>query len=291
MILSMTGFGRASQEWNGKTITIEIRSLNSKSTDVKVRVPQRYREVELKIRKIILKTALRGKIEINIDCTYNNGGEEYSINKSLFRTYFNELKDLQDELGFAEGDYVTGILRIQGVVDVPKHGITDDEWNVIEENLKAALKQLNSYRASEGKAMEGDFKQRVENIASLLDKVTPFEEERTEKIKTRIKQHLEAGVGKENVDQNRFEQELIYYLEKLDINEEKVRLKQHCQYFLEQISNETQQTGRTLTFIGQEMGREINTLGSKAHSSDIQHLVVKMKDELEKIKEQAANIL
>ncbi len=291
MILSMTGFGRASQQWNGKTITVEIRSLNSKATDIKIRLPQRYREVEMKIRKIIMKSALRGKIEVNLDCTNPEGGTEYSINKSLFKTYYNELKSLESELDIVNGDYITGILRIQGVVDVPKNGINDEEWNIIQKVLDQTLNQLQEFRMSEGKAMDVDFKERVNNISRLLDEITPFEKDRVEKVKQRVQQHLEENVGKENIDQNRFEQELIFYLEKFDINEEKVRLKQHCEYFVEQLDNDNQQIGRTLTFIGQEMGREINTLGSKAYSSDIQRKVVQMKDELEKIKEQAANIL
>ncbi len=287
----MTGFGRASQQWNNKNITIEIRSLNSKSTDIKIRLPQRYREIELKIRKIILNHALRGKIEVNIDCTNPEGGQMYSINKSLFKSYYRELRSLEKELEIPHGDYITGILRIQGVVDVPKDEITDSEWSTIQSVLQTALEQLRGFRVSEGKAMETDFKKRVTNIASLLEDIAPYEQERIDKVRQRVSQHLEENVGKENVDPNRFEQELIYYLEKLDINEEKVRLKQHCNYFIEQIDNGNTQIGRTLTFIGQEMGREINTLGSKAYSSHIQHIVVKMKDELEKIKEQAANIL
>ncbi len=291
MILSMTGFGSASRQWNGKTITIEIRSLNSKATDVKVRMPQRYRELEINMRKTILQEAQRGKIEVNVDCINTEGGQDYSINKALFKSYYKDLQELGSELNIPKGDYISGILRIQGVVDVPKDGISDEEKNILEEILEEALGKFTAFRTSEGKAMENDFRQRVGNIAGLLEKIEPFEKERVDKIRQRMGQALEDSLAKENVDQNRFEQELIYYMEKLDINEEKVRLKQHCEYFITQVENDNTQIGRTLNFIGQEMGREINTLGSKAHSSDIQHMVVKMKDELEKIKEQSANIL
>lgn len=291
MILSMTGFGRANNQWNNKTINIEVKSLNSKSTDVKIRVPLRYREIEMLLRKQVLKSAIRGKIEVSIDVLSPEGGQEYSINKSLFKNYYNNLSALSKELNITDGDYISSILRIQGVVDIPKDRISDEEKETITDTLTAALNNMKDFRVSEGNAMEIDFKERILNISNLLEEIKPHEEERIGKVKQRITQHLEDHVGKENIDQNRFEQELIYYMEKLDLNEEKVRLKQHCSYFIEQLNNNSVQIGRKLTFIGQEMGREINTLGSKAHSSQIQHIVVKMKDELEKIKEQTANIL
>jgi len=291
MILSMTGFGRSVKQWNKKTITVEVKSLNSKATDLKIRVPQRYREKEMDIRSLVMSKAERGKLELNVDVVTPEGGMDYSINKSLFKYYYKDLQELSDELNMPSGDFITGILRIQGVVDVPRNGMPEEEWNVLKEAIQEAVNHLMDFRTTEGAAMEKDFRIRIQNINTHLTEIEPFEQERVDKVRQRLQHYLEEQVGKENVDQNRFEQELIYYLEKFDLNEEKVRLRQHCQYFLKQLDNKVVQKGRKLTFIGQEMGREINTIGSKANSSNIQHLVVKMKDELEKIKEQAANVL
>lgn len=292
MILSMTGFGRSVKQWQEKTITVEIKSLNSKATDLKIRVPQRYREKEMDMRSLIMSKAVRGKIELSVDATTAEGGNDYSINKALFKSYYKDLQELSDELSMPSGDFITGILRIQGVVDMPKNGLPKEEWAVLKAAVTEALDSMMDFRSTEGAAMETDLRKRVSNISQHLLEIEPYEIERIPKVKQRLMQHLEEQVGKENVDNNRFEQELIYYLEKFDLNEEKVRLTQHCEYFIKQLDNKaTIQKGRKLTFIGQEMGREINTIGSKANSSNIQHLVVKMKDELEKIKEQSANVL
>ncbi len=292
MILSMTGYGKGEARSGHRNITIELKSLNGKTTDIKIRLPQRYREKEMDIRKMVKKHAERGKLELFIDVTVPEGGNEYVLNEGLFRSYYKKLAALEFDLGAAgQSDLVSGILRIPGVVDVPKDDITDEEWEALRGAVKSALDQLYGFRQNEGAAMKKDLEQRVNSISSLLEKTAPFEKDRIEKVRQRIRQNMEDFVGRENVDENRFEQEIIFYLEKLDVNEEKVRLKQHCKYFLEQLSKEEVQKGRTLAFISQEMGREINTLGSKAYSSEIQRLVVKMKDELEKIKEQAANIV
>lgn len=291
MILSMTGFGRSVKQWQDKTITVEIKSLNSKVTDLKIRVPQRYREKEMDIRSLIMSQAERGKIELSVDATTSEGGMDYSINKSLFKYYYKDLQELSQELDMPANDFITGILRIQGVVDIQRNGMPTEEWEVLKAAVQEATTKMMEFRTTEGVAMEKDLRQRIFNIKKNLTEITPFEKERVVKVKQRLMQHLEDHVGKENIDQNRLEQELIYYLEKFDLNEERVRLQQHCEYFLEQLDSKTLQKGRKLTFIGQEMGREINTIGSKANSSNIQHLVVKMKDELEKIKEQSANIL
>ncbi|MGB1216845.1 MAG: YicC/YloC family endoribonuclease [Saprospiraceae bacterium] len=291
MILSMTGFGRASRPFGDSHISVEIRSLNSKSTDIKMRLPQRYRSQEMELRKQIKKSAERGKVDMVIELTTESGGELYSINEKLFATYYKQLAKLQGELGIPQGDFLSAIMRIQGVVDVPKGGLSEEEQNALGEAVTEALEQLQSFRLSEGNAMKEDLEARVAGIEQAMEDITPFEEGRIVNVKQRIQQQLDKFIAKDKVDENRFEQEVIYYLEKMDINEERVRLKQHCKYFIEQMSKGGKQKGRKLAFIGQEMGREINTLGSKAHSSDIQKLVVKMKDELEKIKEQSANIL
>ncbi len=291
MILSMTGFGRASRPFGDSHISVEVRSLNSKSTDIKMRLPQRYRSQEMELRKLVKESAERGKIDMVIELTAEGGGELYSINEKLFATYYRQLSKLQGELGIPQGDFLSAIMRIQGVVDVPKGGLSEEEQNAMNEAVSEALEQLESFRESEGEAMRKDLEERVAEIEKAMEDITPFEEGRIENVKQRIQQQLDKFFAKDKVDANRFEQEVIYYLEKMDINEERVRLKQHCKYFLEEMTKGGKQKGRKLAFIGQEMGREINTLGSKAHSSDIQKLVVKMKDELEKIKEQSANIL
>lgn len=287
----MTGFGRSVVQWGEKTITVEIKSLNSKATDIKVRLPQRYREKEMDIRSIVMGKAQRGKVEVNVDVSTPGGGVDFSINKTLFKQYYKDLVELSDELDMPKQDFATGILRIQGVVDIPKNGMPADEWAALSKAVKEAVDKMINFRSTEGTAMETDLRERIANIGKHLTSIEPFEQPRIEKVKQRLRNHLEEEVTKEQVDRNRFEQEIIFYLEKFDLNEEKVRLRQHCGYFLEQLDSNVVQKGRKLTFIGQEMGREINTIGSKANSSDIQHLVVKMKDELEKIKEQAANVL
>ncbi len=287
----MTGFGRVVEQFKDWSITLEIKSLNSKLSDVRFRLPLRYREKEIEMRSIILDKGIRGKFEATLDVSGKDNGQLYAINHDLFKLYYNDLKELANDLNFSSDSFVSDILQIQGVVDVAQIGIEEEEWNFLSQLTIKAVKALNDYRASEGNAMLKDFDKRVSNISNFLKEIEQFEGGRVEKVKQRIKQSLEENIRKENIDENRFEQELIFYLERLDINEEKVRLTQHCKYFLEVLNSNDLQIGRKLTFIAQEMGREINTIGSKAYSSDIQRIVVKMKDELEKIKEQAANIV
>lgn len=289
MLLSMTGYGRATETFRNKNITVEVRSLNSKYNDLRIKIPQHYREHETVLRKMVTNQTMRGKVDLSIEVKSLQGDEEYGLNKALFRRYYEELSELGQELGIQGGDMYQAILRIPNVVSSGLDSIDEEEWKVVIQTLRNALANLERFRRTEGEAMETDLRQRVNSILSLLELVPPFEDDRVEKLRQRLHQNLSDHLGKDNIDENRFEQEILFYLEKMDINEEKVRLEQHCRFFLEELSKKVNSKGRKLSFISQEIGREINTLGAKAYSSDIQRLVVTMKDELEKIKEQVAN--
>lgn len=289
MVLSMTGFGRAEASYSNKEILIEIRSLNSKFTDIRLKIPQNYKEKEVQIRKLVSDNVERGKIEVSMEIRSPEGDEDFSLNVPLFKRYFNELSNLSKELDITNEGLIPAILRLPNVVGSDVGTIEAEEWLQTQSAILNAVKAFNTFRSDEGKAMETDLRLRVNNIQTYLGEIPPFEAERVVKLRERLMKNLEENFSKEKVDQNRFEQEVIYYLEKMDITEEKVRLGQHCKYFIEQIDAKDAQKGRKLSFISQEIGREINTLGAKAYSSDIQRLVVKMKDDLEKIKEQVAN--
>lgn len=292
MLLSMTGFGRATKSHHDKTISVEIRSLNSKFTDTRFKIPQNYKEKEPELRRIITDKAKRGKIDLVIDIKSASGEGEYGLNPELFKKYYRELKNLTEEIGMPQGDYLQAILKLPNVVNTAGESVDEEEWNVVISTIHEAIESFTKFRKAEGAAMETDCKLRIKNILEGLDQLDPFEKERVTKLRTRLNQNMEEYVGKDNIDANRFEQEILYYLEKIDITEEKVRLEQHCNFFIEQLDIQKEALkGRKLSFISQEMGREINTLGSKANSSSIQRLVVQMKDDLEKIKELVANIL
>ena len=289
MLLSMTGYGRVNQAYKDKTVGVEVRSLNSKYTDVRLKIPNNYKEKEPDIRRKVITKAERGKIEITIEIKSVHGEESFSLNQALFRKYYRELSKLAEELQMPAGDLAPAILRLPNVVASPDDEIEEAEWQAVSKTIDLAIEQFQKFRLAEGQAMEEDLRLRIDNIRSLLAEVDPHEETRIQKLRQRMQQNLEEYMGKENVDENRFEQEVLFYLEKIDITEEKVRLEQHCNYFIEELDKKITLKGRKLSFISQEMGREINTLGAKAYSSDIQRLVVSMKDELEKIKEQVAN--
>lgn len=287
----MTGYGRATGSFDEKTISVEVRALNSKMTDLKIRLPGDYKEKEIELRKLVSDHAERGKLDIVIDVQNADGAATVSLNEALFRGYHRELTRITNELGVGQTDLIQAILRIPNVVASAFGEVNEDEWKAVSATVSQALDNLQAFRRQEGRALEGDLRLRVANILELLEQVPPFEQGRFTRMRERLRSNMEEGIGKENLDTNRFEQEILYYLEKMDITEEKVRLEQHCKYFIEQVDNQQQSAGRTLNFISQEMGREINTLGAKAYDSDIQRLVVQMKDELEKIKEQLANVL
>lgn len=291
MLLSMTGFGRAHGTYQDKTITVEIRALNSKLTDLKMRLPGDYKEKEVELRKLITDHAERGKMDVAIDVQNVDGAALVSLNTALFKGYYQELSRLMSELNMPPSDVLQAILRIPNVVSSPASEIDEEEWDTICAVVTRTLEHLKQFRKQEGKVLEADLRVRVTNILLLLNEVTPFEQERFTRMRERLRNNLDENLGKDNVDNNRFEQEILHYLEKMDMSEEKVRLEQHCKYFIEQLLDSKQSGGRTLNFISQEIGREINTLGAKAYDADIQKIVVKMKDELEKIKEQLANVL
>jgi uncharacterized protein (TIGR00255 family) len=292
MLLSMTGYGRAERVWSDKSILIEIRSLNSKVTDLKLKFPPNYKERELHLRQLVVQRVERGKIDLLIDIKSLLGVEAYSINKVLFKKYYEEIKQLSTDLKLPKSDVTATILQLPGVVASPDQTVDEKEWEIVLEVVEDALKAFTQYRATEGKVLWDELLMRTKTIQQLVTQVMVHEPERAEKQRARLQQLLEENIGKERVDNNRFEQEMIFYLEKIDLTEEKVRLEQHCIYFIEQVKSTKETTkGRILSFISQEMGREINTMGAKAYSHDIQRLVVQMKDELEKIKEQIANLV
>ncbi|MFN5364842.1 MAG: YicC/YloC family endoribonuclease [Bacteroidota bacterium] len=291
MLLSMTGYGRALGSFGDKTILVEVRTLNSKVTDIKLKLPGDYREKEIELRKIITDHAERGKIDLIIDVQNADGGANVSLKESLIRGYYRELSRISTELSLPQQDILTAILRIPNVIASPISEMDEQEWVAVCGVLNQTLNHLRNFRKEEGAVMEADLQLRINNILSLLGDVTPFENERIIRVRERLRGNIEEVIGRDNYDSNRFEQELVFYLEKMDMSEEKLRLEQHCKYFLEQMKNNKNSVGRTLNFISQEIGREINTLGAKAYDSDIQRVVVQMKDELEKIKEQLANVL
>ncbi len=291
MILSMTGYGKGAEIFDGKEITVEIKSLNGKTSDVRLRVPNAYKQKEMELRKLVINHALRGKIDFSIKIGAGFDDDEFAINTPLIKKCAAELKTIQNELELSNTDILQSIMRIPNAVISNELEVTDEEWEAIKKATLLALDQLKDFRKEEGNSLKEDFVLRVTNINNLLDAVEPHEKERVEKLKERLTKNLNQYVKDENVDQNRFEQEIIYYLEKIDITEEKVRLKQHCIYFIDTLNNSDEEVGKKLGFISQEIGREINTLGAKAQNSDIQKIVVNMKDELEKIKEQLANII
>ena len=291
MLHSMTGYGRSVLQFQGKTIAVEIRSLNSKYTDVRLKIPQNYKEKEHILRKEIIEQLERGKIDLIIEVTSLNGEEGYGLNRSLFKTYYKELTSIATELSIPTGDIMSAILRIPNVVVSPEGTVQEEEWENVQLALKNAIKEFMNFRKSEGSALRQELVQRIQKILTLLDDVLPHEKDRFNSIRLKLQQRLDEFMSKEEVDKNRFEQEVLFYLEKIDLTEEKVRLIQHCNYFIEELEHKSMSKGRKLGFISQELGREMNTMGAKAYSHEIQRIVVSMKDELEKIKEQLANIV
>ena len=287
----MTGFGKAKFEINNKKITIEIKSLNSKQLDISTRLPALYREKDIYIRKIISEKLERGKIDLII--YLENFGEESNskINESILKGYYNHLKKISADLELSTDNQILHTaMHLPDVIKTEYETLDEKEWEFISENIIEALEEVNRFRTQEGAALKTDITGNMDNILRLLSEIVPYEEQRIESIKVRLKESIEELKLSTNVDANRFEQELIFYLEKLDINEEKVRLANHCKYFTETI-NEEINAGRKLGFISQEIGREINTIGSKANEINIQRIVVQMKDHLERIKEQLLNVL
>lgn len=291
MIKSMTGFGKSAAEIPQKKVSIEIKSLNSKSLDLNARLPWLYKEKESEIRNIISQKLDRGKIDLTINFDFLDSEIVPVINKSVVKNYYEQLKEIAGELNLhTEDQLLSTIMRLPDALKTEKPDLDENEWELVREKLIGSIEQLDAFRVEEGKSIEADLRKCIDKILASLSEIEKFEGSRIERIRDRINTSLAESVGTENIDKNRFEQELIFYLEKLDINEEKVRLRKHCEYFLEKIASPPP-NGKILNFISQEIGREINTIGSKANDVSIQKLVVMMKDELEKIKEQSLNIL
>jgi uncharacterized protein (TIGR00255 family) len=286
----MTGYGLASTEYLQKKITVEIRSLNSKFLELNVKMPRNYSEKESTIRNEATKAIERGKANVNIIIEQTTQVESSLLNKDKFNSYYKQLDQLATELGVEKTNLFQQTLSIQDIWSVQEQSADEVEWKAIYNTFTQAIQNFNQFRADEGATLAADLKKRVELILEAIPEVEKFESNRVPAIKDKLESILKDAVGAENVDKNRLEQELIYFIEKYDITEEKIRLKSHCDYFFV-VMKEKEANGKKLGFITQEIGREINTMGSKANDASIQKIVVGMKDELEKVKEQLLNII
>jgi len=291
MIHSMTGFGKTICELQEKKLNIEVKSLNSKQLDIYTRVPHIYKEKELEIRNLLKQKLDRGKVEFGIYIDRLEDEKTANINKSVIINYYKQLKEITSELNIEQNEQLLpAIMRLPDTVKSEYDELDVKEWEKVIFCIREAITELISFRTREGKVLEKDIIKRVKMIELYLQQVEPLEKERINRVRQRLNNNLHEFISTDNFDTNRLEQEIIFYIEKLDITEEKVRLKTHCEYFLENVSKGSP-IGKKLGFISQEMGREINTLGSKANDTGIQKLVIQMKDELEKIKEQLLNVL
>ncbi len=286
-IYSMTGFGKAVVQLPAKKITMEVKSLNSKQTDINMRMPTLFREKEGDLRQMVAEALQRGKIDVNFYCEITGVEEAPSINRELVAEYIRQLRDIAGEAG-VQGDILNAVMNLPDVMQAADDSLSDSDWQALQDVAKDALIQLVEFRNIEGEKLEEDLRERLRAIETRMNNMQDHDKERMDRIREKMQRSL--AELKESPDENRFEQELIYYLEKLDITEERVRLKSHLDYF-HALLDEGGPIGKKLGFIGQEMGREINTMGSKANHAAMQKLVVEMKDELEKIKEQVLNIL
>ena len=290
MLQSMTGFGKASGTFSNKKITVEIKSLNSKNLDLFVRMPTIYRQNEIELRKLLGKRLDRGKVECNINVELIGDTTSQKLNEKLIGSYYQQLVAISDELNLPKENLLATLVKMPDVFATESEELDAEEWNFIVSILDQAITEHIAFRTAEGNLLAEEFAIRIGNIKSAFDEVPKYEKSRVDSIKARIENNLEEFVGISKIDKNRFEQELIYYLEKFDISEEKHRLENHLTYFIETLNKPVSQ-GKKLGFISQEIGREINTLGSKTYHAEMQKLVVGMKDELEKIKEQILNTL
>lgn len=291
MLYSMTGYGRAEQTIGDKTFLVEVRSLNGKQFDLRINIPALLKPFEFDIRNMLNEGLQRGSVECFITIKQNGTGKPVSINTDLAKAYYEPVAALAKELGLPEGDLLSTLLKLPEVITASSETLSDNDWEGFQKVLKEAIYQLNEYRKNEGLSLEADLLLRVSNIEKHQEALTILAPKRRIKIKEGLVKLLEEQVGKDNYDGNRLEQELIYYIEKIDISEEQVRLNNHCAYFRSILAEKELSKGKKLSFILQEFGREINTTGSKANDVEIQQLVILMKDELEKAKEQILNVL
>jgi uncharacterized protein (TIGR00255 family) len=291
MLKSMTGFGRVEKNLGDKTFLIDIKSLNGKQFELQLKMPAFLKPFEFDIRRILSGQLNRGSVDCNISLKETGSSKPVSINTELAKAYYKPLQSLSNELGLDPSNILSTLVKLPEVITPTGETLTDEEWEAFTKIIQAAIADLDYHRMEEGKVLENDLRLRISNILKQQDEIIKLEPLRQQKIREGITRVLEERIGKENYDSNRLEQELIYYIEKIDISEEQVRLKNHCEYFVSVLNEEDDSKGKKLSFILQEIGREINTTGAKAYDSAIQKCVVLMKDELEKAKEQVMNVL
>ena len=291
MLKSMTGFGRAEQTVNDKTYLVEIKSLNGKQLEINLKIPPLLKSFEFDVRSLLQENLLRGTIECFIIIKQNGSSKPVVINTDLIKAYYKQIDELAAELKIDTNSVLSALLRLPEVVSPSNEVLEENDWAELKKVIEVALKELKNHRTDEGLSLEKELRLRIKNINDQEEEILKLEPRRKERMKEELIKLLEENVGKENYDPNRMEQELIYYIEKIDIREEQVRLKNHCEYFITIMDDNEEAKGKKLSFVMQEIGREINTTGSKAYDSDIQKCVVLMKDELEKAKEQIFNVL
>ncbi len=291
MLRSMTGFGRAEQTIGDKTYLVEIKSLNGKQLEINLKIPPLVKKYEFDIRNLVQEYLLRGSIECLIVIKQNGSTKPVVINTDLIKSYYQQIEKLAGELSIDTHSVLSSLLRLPEVVSPSNEVLDEDDWKHLKSVIEKAIQELDTHRIEEGKSLDKEVRLRIKNINEQENEIVKLEPMRRKRMKNELVQLLDDNLGKENYDTNRLEQELIYYIEKIDIREEQVRLKNHCEYFITILDGEETAKGKKLSFVVQEIGREINTTGSKAYDADIQRSVVLMKDELEKIKEQTFNIL
>ena len=291
MVYSMTGYGKAKGILSDKTVIAEVKSLNSRYLDLNVRLPQLYREKEIELRRYLSNKLHRGKVDVTLTIEENSGVQNYSVNKEGVKFYYRQLREVCREVNAPDEALMAVVMRIPDVLVAEKGEVSDTEWAEVVQIIDNALMVFTQFRGTEGVALETDLQNRTVNISGYLETIEKMLPQRLDSIRQRILRGLTELMGKEGYDPNRFEQEMLYYLEKLDLNEEIVRLRTHCEYFNKVRLEQKMLKGKKLNFIAQEIGREINTIGSKANDAEIQALVVAMKDELEKVKEQLMNVV
>jgi uncharacterized protein (TIGR00255 family) len=291
MLKSMTGYGRCEHTIGDRTFLVEIRSLNGKQFETLLKIPQLLKPYEFDIRGLLSERLIRGSIECTVTLRVNGAAKPVSINTDLAKSYYSQLKSLTDALGLDTSNILDALLKLPEVIVPNTDSFSEGDWTAFKDVLMRAIDELNAHRINEGRALEQDLIERISNIERLQQDVIRIEPQRREKIRDHIRKTLEENVGPDRYDTNRLEQELIYHIEKIDISEEQVRLTNHCAYFRSLLEEAADGKGKKLSFVLQEIGREINTTGSKAYDADIQRSVVLMKDELEKAKEQVLNVL
>lgn len=290
MIKSMTGFGRSEATIGNKKVSVEVKSLNSKGLDLNLRLPSYYRTKEMELRSLLSTEVSRGKCDVYISYEVLGGEQNHTLNKDLLGKYLNELRDFEKQNNLTSPDHLSILMRMPDALISNKEDLSDEEWRFTEQIVREAIANFHSFRAEEGNSLYQDLLDRIQSISKLQKEVEQYENERIITVRDRINKNLNDMIEQKSIDMNRFEQEIIYYLEKYDVSEEKVRLDAHLNHFIKTMQEEGE-NGKKLGFISQEIGREINTLGSKANHAEMQKIVVLMKDELERIKEQVLNVL